>query len=93
MSTDFEQIHYQTKLINQRIGELRLTNEAVAQRVTEARRRTVALARPMAYKTVAAIRDGDPNIRLTTLKEVLDALGLTLAEVFTPTEERTETAA
>jgi hypothetical protein len=82
-----EPISYRTDRINAEIGKLRLTNEAVAEKATEIRRRSDPTARPMAPKTVALIRDGDPNVRLPTLSAVVEAIGLTLHAVFEPIEE------
>jgi hypothetical protein len=77
-----EPIRYNIDPINEAIGRLRLTNEKVAQKVTEARRR------PMAARTVASIRNGDPNVKLPNLAIVLDVLGVQLYEVFAPIEEK-----
>jgi transcriptional regulator with XRE-family HTH domain len=68
-------IFYRTDLINGAVGAQRLTNEDIAQ---------LAKLNP---KSVAAVRNGAPNIGLPTLKAVLDALGLTLREVFEPKPE------
>jgi len=37
--------------------------------------------------TISAIRNGHPNPKTTTLQKVAEALGLTLAELFTPKAE------
>lgn len=86
-NTQVEPIRYRNDKINGAIGTLRLTNRAVADRATEILRRSDASRAPMADKTVAAIRDGDPNVRLATLAAVVEAVGLTLHDVFEPAEE------
>lgn len=63
---------YRTNVINAAMGANRLTNAVVAKR---------AGVRPM---TVSRIRNGNPNVMYVTLKKVVEAVGLTMAEVCTP---------
>jgi transcriptional regulator with XRE-family HTH domain len=74
-------ISYRIDLINGAMGTQRLTNEELAKKAR------------VATKTVSAIRNGDPKVGLPTLKAVLDALGLTLHEVFEPKTDDQEAAA
>lgn len=68
---------YRTDLINAAMGARRLTNEAVA------RKAGVGVA------TVSRIRNGDATVGYMTLKTVVEALGLTMAEVSTLKERST----
>lgn len=63
---------YRTDLINSAMGASRLTNEAVAERAA------------VGVTTVSRIRNGDPTVGYMTLKKVVEALGLTIAEVSKP---------
>ena len=60
---------YRTDLINGAMGAQRLTNELVAQKAG------------VSAKSVSAVRNGDPNVGLLTLKKVVEAVGLTVSEV------------
>ena len=63
---------YRIELINAAMGAQRLSNVAVAKR---------AGVGPM---TVSKIRNGYTAVGYVTLKKVVEALGLTMAEVSTP---------
>ena len=63
---------YRTDLINAVMGARRLTNPALAKKAG------------VGVMTVSKIRNGDPHIGYMTLKKVVEALGLTIAEVSTP---------
>lgn len=63
---------YRTDLINGAMGAQRLTNEKVAEKAG------------LAVRTVSAVRNGDPSVRLPTLKAIADALGLSMEALFTP---------
>ena len=63
---------YRTDLINGAMGSQRLTVEDLATKSG------------VSPKTVSFVRNGNPNIKLPTLKAVADALGLTLQELFEP---------
>jgi transcriptional regulator with XRE-family HTH domain len=60
---------YRIDLINAAMGAQRLSNEALA---------TKAGVRPM---TVSKIRNGYTQVGYVTLKKVVEALGLTMADV------------
>jgi len=51
------------------MGARRLTNEAVAEKAG------------VGVTTVSRIRNGDPKVGYLTLKKVVEAVGLTVAEV------------
>ena len=63
---------YRTDVINAAIGAQRLTNAVVAQKAG------------VGTMTVSKIRNGNTQVGYMTLKKVVEALGLTLAEVSTP---------
>ena len=63
---------YRTDLINAAMGSRRLTNKAVAKRAG------------VGVMTVSKIRNGDPSVGYMTLKKVVEALGLTIAEISEP---------
>lgn len=63
---------YRTDLINAAMGARRLTNKTVAKRAG------------VGVMTVSKIRNGDPGVGYMTLKRVIEALGLTIAEVSEP---------
>lgn len=63
---------YRIDLINAAMGARRLTNEAVAKKAR------------VGVQTVSKIRNGDARVGYMTLKKVVEAVGLTLAEVATP---------
>jgi transcriptional regulator with XRE-family HTH domain len=63
---------YRTDLINAAMGAHRLTNKAVADRAG------------VGVMTVSKIRNGNPNVGYMTLKKVVEAIGLTIAEVSQP---------
>jgi transcriptional regulator with XRE-family HTH domain len=65
---------YRIDLINAAMGAQRLSNPAVAK---------MAGVGPM---TVSKIRNGYVNVGYVTLKKVVEAIGLTMAEVSTPKE-------
>ena len=69
MSTDPP---YRTDLINAAMGAHRLTNKVVADRAG------------VGVMTVSKIRNGNPNVGYMTLKKVVEAIGLTVAEVSQP---------
>lgn len=60
---------YRTDLINAAMGARRLTNEVVAEKAG------------VGVTTVSRIRNGDPKVGYMTLKKVVEAVGLTMAEV------------
>ena len=63
---------YRTDLINAAMGAHRLTNKTVAKRAG------------VGVMTVSKIRNGYPRVGYATLKKVVEALGLTIAEVSKP---------
>jgi transcriptional regulator with XRE-family HTH domain len=63
---------YRIDLINAAMGARRLTNESVAEKAD------------IGVTTVSRIRNGDPSVGYVTLKKVVEALGLTIAEVSAP---------
>jgi transcriptional regulator with XRE-family HTH domain len=65
---------YRTDLINAAMGARRLSNAAVAKKAG------------VGVMTVSKIRNGFPAVGYVTLKKVVEALGLTMAEVATPKE-------
>lgn len=66
MSTDPP---YRTDLINAAMGARRLTNKTVAEKAG------------VGVMTVSRIRNGDANVGYMMLKKVVEALGLSVAEV------------
>jgi hypothetical protein len=76
------ELNYRTDLINGAMGERRLTNQAVAEKATEIRRQADPDALPVSERSVSAIRNGSPNVQLRTLKAVVEAVGLTMEQVF-----------
>lgn len=60
---------YRTDLINAAMGRHRLTNKAVAEKAG------------VGVMTVSKIRNGNPRVGYLTLKRVIEALGLTMAEI------------
>lgn len=60
---------YRTDLINAAMGAQRLTNSIVAKRAG------------VAVMTVSKIRNGYRNVGYLTLKKVVEAIGLTIAEI------------
>jgi transcriptional regulator with XRE-family HTH domain len=67
---------YRVDLINAAMGAQRLTNAATAKRAG------------VGIMTVSKIRNGKPTVGYVTLKRVVEALGLTVAEVSTPKRSR-----
>ena len=63
---------YRTDLINAAMGARRLTNKVVAEKAG------------VGVMTVSRIRNGDANVGYMMLKKVVEALGLTVAEVSHP---------
>lgn len=63
---------YRIDLINAAMGAQRLTNKAVADTAG------------VGVMTVSKIRNGNPNVGYMTLKKVVEAIGLTIAEVSVP---------
>lgn len=63
---------YRTDLINAAMGAQRLSNAAVAKKAG------------VGTMTVSKIRNGKPTVGYITLKRVVEAVGLTMAEVSTP---------
>lgn len=63
---------YRTDLINAAMGAQRLTNPVVAKRAG------------VGTMTVSKVRNGYKNVGYLTLKKVVEAIGLTIAEVSTP---------
>lgn len=68
---------YRTDLINAAMGAQRLSNQRVAKK---------AGVGPM---TVSKIRNGYTQVGYMTLKKVVEAVGLTMAQVSTPKENST----
>jgi transcriptional regulator with XRE-family HTH domain len=60
---------YRIDLINAAMGARRLTNVTVAEKAG------------VGVATVSRIRNGDPQVGYMTLKKVVEAVGLTVAEV------------
>lgn len=60
---------YRTDLINAAMGARRLTNKTVAEKAG------------VGIMTVSKIRNGDANVGYMTLKRVVEAIGLTIAEI------------
>ena len=60
---------YRTDLINGAMGARRLTNKTVAEKAG------------VGVMTVSKIRNGDSSVGYMTLKKVVEALGLTIAEI------------
>lgn len=71
---------YNTDPINEVMGRERLSNDRLAE---------LAGLDPT---TVSRIRNGNPNVNLPSLKKVADALGLSMAELFTPKAEQPQEA-
>ncbi len=63
---------YRIDLINAAMGAGRMSNPRVAAKAG------------VSVMTVSRIRNGDPSVGYLTLKKVVEALGLTMAEVSTP---------
>jgi transcriptional regulator with XRE-family HTH domain len=63
---------YRIDLINAAMGARRLTNKVVADRAR------------VGVMTVSKIRNGNANVGYLTLKKVVEAVGLTMAEVAMP---------
>jgi transcriptional regulator with XRE-family HTH domain len=63
---------YRTDLINAAMGARRLTNESVAEKAQ------------VGVATVSRVRNGDPSVGYMTLKKIVEAIGLTVAEVSAP---------
>jgi transcriptional regulator with XRE-family HTH domain len=63
---------YRTDLINAAMGAQRLSNTAVAKKAG------------VGVMTVSKIRNGYVNVGYVTLQKVVEAIGLTMAEVSTP---------
>lgn len=63
---------YRIDLINAAMGARRLSNKAVAEKAG------------VGVMTVSKIRNGNTNVGYVTLKKVVEAIGLTMAEVSTP---------
>jgi transcriptional regulator with XRE-family HTH domain len=62
---------YRTDLINAAMGARRMTNDSTARKAG------------VSIMTVSRIRNGDPSVGFLTLKRVVEAVGLTMAEVST----------
>jgi len=63
---------YRVDLINAAMGAQRLSNERLAKKAG------------VGIMTVSKIRNGQPQVGYLTLKKVVDALGLTMAEIALP---------
>lgn len=63
---------YRTDLINAAMGAQRLSNERLAKKAG------------VGAPSVSRIRNGYTSIRYATLRKVIETLGLTMAEIFTP---------
>ena len=69
---------YRIDLINGAMGARRLTNEALAEKAS------------VGVTTVSRVRNGDPAVGYVTLKKIVEAIGLTVAEVSVPKTTNTE---
>jgi len=63
---------YRIDVINAAMGAQRLSNERLAAKAG------------VGIMTVSKIRNGQPQVGYVTLKKVVDALGLTMAEIALP---------
>lgn len=63
---------YRIDLINAAMGAQRLSNERLAKKAG------------VGIMTVSKIRNGQPQVGYITLKKVVDALGITMAEIALP---------
>jgi len=63
---------YRTDLINAAMGAHRLTNKGIVEKAR------------VGIMTVSKIRNGNARVGYMTLKKVVEALGLTMAEVAMP---------
>jgi transcriptional regulator with XRE-family HTH domain len=63
---------YRIDLINAAMGAQRLSNERLAKKAG------------VGIMTVSKIRNGQPQVGYVTLKKVVDALGLTMADIALP---------
>ena len=63
---------YRIDLINAAMGALRLSNDRLAKKAG------------VSVMTVSRIRNGDTQVGYITLKKVVEALGLTMAEIALP---------
>jgi transcriptional regulator with XRE-family HTH domain len=63
---------YRIDLINAAMGARRLTNKAVAEKAG------------VGVMTVSKVRNGNPRVGYLTLKRVVEAVGLSIAEVSEP---------
>ena len=67
---------YRTDVINAAMGAQRLTNRVVAHKAN------------VGVMTVSKIRNGSTSVGFVTLKKVVEALGLTMAQVSTPADSK-----
>jgi transcriptional regulator with XRE-family HTH domain len=63
---------YRIDVINAAMGAQRLSNERLAEKAG------------VGIMTVSKIRNGQPQVGYVTLKKVVDALGLTMADIALP---------
>lgn len=63
---------YRIDLINAAMGAQRLSNERLAKKAG------------VGIMTVSKVRNGQPQVGYLTLKKVVDALGLTMADIALP---------
>lgn len=63
---------YRVDLINAAMGARRLSNEKLAKKAG------------VGIMTVSKIRNGQPQVGYVTLKKVVDALGITMADIALP---------
>ena len=63
---------YRIDVINAAMGAQRLSNERLAEKAG------------VGIMTVSKIRNGQPQVGYVTLKKVVEALGLTMAEIALP---------
>jgi len=63
---------YRIDVINAAMGAQRLSNEKLAKKAG------------VGIMTVSKIRNGQPQVGYVTLKKVVDALGITMAEIALP---------
>jgi len=63
---------YRIDVINAAMGAQRISNERLAKKAG------------VGIMTVSKIRNGQPQVGYVTLKKVVDALGLTMAEIALP---------
>lgn len=72
---------YRDDLIRAAMAAQRLTNQKLAEKAG------------LSAFTVSLVRNGSPTVRLSTLKAIADALGISLADLFTSVHSQKQKAA